>query len=1322
MAIIDEANLEDGQEVPIETRRTLNQHINEVLLPRVEEVSGSRTYSVPRDVFYSDIASAHRAKGHTKDRYEDEDYVVVSAMRRNVKLYVITIEEAIERGRNLTKKDQRILLKGLEKTADWCNQGQVFPKVFSEEYILGVIALIDDEDRTKITPADLKRAAEKLRDTVSELTKRLDEIKGIVPHIEEKGTTIYVEMRDRKCKADASRVKEVLEQIKASGADVTKADFDEPLEILTELKEEYFQGTKHIGLGYKHAEPILNRLISMLNGLKKNAKHAGREKSSYHHTLNQAIEDIQEFKADIEHKYSYKVTIILSNKKKVVKYRGLGVTVGSLLGSLKGDKPARDAVNAWIDSRKASRNEILQEKLKDNAKIKDPRKLVKSTDDEEFRDKGPGSLPRATPEEAANGRRILGAVLDKEEGHVWTPEDLEPLKRGLVVGEHGSIDMIVRPGFYYKISTRVPGGGKVVLGDVELKDGAPVLTFHIKISGEPPLAGHIFNVEDRHFKIGPERKKINGRPGGTEAEIEVFKLQDIDSFNPGSTSIPTPEEIQENRRILGAMLDKPADHVWTPEDLEPLKSGMVVSDHDNINLIIRSGFYHTVITGLRGTEKIILKDAQLRDGAPVLTFEQTKLKHHVEPGQSPTAEKRYSIGPERLTKNGAGKEGGNKIEIFKIQSIDPVSPEEAIRGNRRILGAVLDKEEGHVWTSEDLEPLKSGLEVGTLLSELNLIIRPGFSYKVPMEMKGSGKVILKNAELIDGKPVLTFQFIREHPRSEKLVPDKRFRIGPERKTIEKGAEEIEIFTLQDMDREEPVVDRKDRIVDLLTKEEGFDWKTLDLSLYENLPLGHTHATGTMRYTIKKYVHYAIQVPGCVGPEWDIMLKGIEIENGTPLLTLELTNRYRKNNIITRKFKVGPSRTRVESVAWQATGTEVYELLPLVSARVVEAYGYVAAAPGREVRLEDMDEDGIDILFLVNYHIGAIKKVFPAPGGGAIGRTINLPGRIENFEAITIRKDDENRIELFVEYKDKQGDEKKVTLKWVNGKFRSAEEIQDVIVREDELSNATYRVRGPGTSGYLEGSVLNTKMGKYIDANKKFLMEMIWDKKDPILLQVPVEILDAIGEENARRFISSLQGATSDNKTNVVIEPIFGSRKTTIYYDPYEKFGIEKREFPESKKNRQHRITLFFPDQLGDVSDMILYETVDLGRNPIPIKDTIWMPVGFYDEGQDTSGLLRSIILGMRLMKLARDGGTRTKESEVFLEATVQQFISLCQNGEDIDKYTVMTALVNIALSNNKNGIIGSLRKIVELLPLTPIDIEKRREMYEYASDAIDLAA
>ncbi|MFC1549033.1 hypothetical protein ACFL5E_03635, partial [Candidatus Omnitrophota bacterium] len=254
----------------------------------------------------------------------------------------------------------------------------------------------------------------------------------------------------------------------------------------------------------------------------------------------------------------------------------------------------------------------------------------------------------------------------------------------------------------------------------------------------------------------------------------------------------------------------------------------------------------------------------------------------------------------------------------------------------------------------------------------------------------------------------------------------------------------------------------------------------------------------------------------------------------------------------------------------------------------------------------------------------------------------------------------------------------------------------------------YRLTGEAEN--KDGEVLKVAVSEYFNANTEFLKEVIKASDNPVLLRMPVEMLDAVGEGNAQKFLTMLQ-----TSGNIVIELFSATGKGDISSGAYKKYGILQGEF-SGAKSRTNTITMLLTgrdDQIRSNVDLIEKMGMDSGIKP---TDTILMPIGFNDEGKDLSGLIRSTVLGLRLLKIARDQKAGEID-EKFIEDTLDKFRNLCEDTVTEDFDLTREDLISL-IAGNINRVISSLKKLIKLLPIMPINAEELREMYEHTRQSL----
>lgn len=228
---------------------------------------------------------------------------------------------------------------------------------------------------------------------------------------------------------------------------------------------------------------------------------------------------------------------------------------------------------------------------------------------------------------------------------------------------------------------------------------------------------------------------------------------------------------------------------------------------------------------------------------------------------------------------------------------------------------------------------------------------------------------------------------------------------------------------------------------------------------------------------------------------------------------------------------------------------------------------------------------------------------------------------------------------------------------------------------------------------------------YIDDSREFVKEYLENKdaKDK-LIRVPLEHIEKIGVENVRGFLEAFQ-ATSHG----YIE-LYSLERPEGVSDPY---GLVTKPLSDNLKvgerTRANTVTVFLVSK---------GEELPGGKNKRwGFEDptaSIIAPVGL---SCDKAGLVRSLLLGLRLSVIAGDSSMNAENS--FVSETLDAYRTLClgQGTEPGEFDLTASDLVNIA-RGAAGEVAGSLNRLIKLLPIMPIDTEELRELYKHAREAL----
>ena len=258
--------------------------------------------------------------------------------------------------------------------------------------------------------------------------------------------------------------------------------------------------------------------------------------------------------------------------------------------------------------------------------------------------------------------------------------------------------------------------------------------------------------------------------------------------------------------------------------------------------------------------------------------------------------------------------------------------------------------------------------------------------------------------------------------------------------------------------------------------------------------------------------------------------------------------------------------------------------------------------------------------------------------------------------------------------------------------------------------AAYRNAGPGAKDYNEsGEMLKIAINQYVDQNEDNLSETLGKATDPLHVRVPIEGLIAIGKDNAKDFLTAIMNGKGSNS---IIEIYSPTGKKDVNDATYHNYGIEKQVF-DGENSNTNTLTLYLAgkgDDLGSKSD-IMHRIG--GMDP---EKTILMPIGYNDNEGDKTGVIRSTVMGLRLIKIARDLDNGVRD-DIFIRKTIEQFRSYCNNTV-INKFDIDPKDIIDLATGKFNKVRHAIKKILRLLPITPIETKELREVYEHARTAL----
>lgn len=237
---------------------------------------------------------------------------------------------------------------------------------------------------------------------------------------------------------------------------------------------------------------------------------------------------------------------------------------------------------------------------------------------------------------------------------------------------------------------------------------------------------------------------------------------------------------------------------------------------------------------------------------------------------------------------------------------------------------------------------------------------------------------------------------------------------------------------------------------------------------------------------------------------------------------------------------------------------------------------------------------------------------------------------------------------------------------------------------------------------------------YIDKHKKLFKDILVEQKQDILLRVPIEAIETVGVKNIKDFLATFQEAP-----NGYVELYYMSGIGEIAESVYQKYGLQKKSLPKNfKRMRENTVTLFPALKGEEIEQSTILSR--LGSLDVTPEDTILSPIGLQN---DPIGLIRAAILGLKMMDIAREVGEKGKrvidqdfKDKIQLEI-LEQLKNVC-DADDLKNFNLTPDDIIALATSTINNIIAALKKLIRLLPITPIDAEELRRIYEHAKEVL----
>lgn len=275
---------------------------------------------------------------------------------------------------------------------------------------------------------------------------------------------------------------------------------------------------------------------------------------------------------------------------------------------------------------------------------------------------------------------------------------------------------------------------------------------------------------------------------------------------------------------------------------------------------------------------------------------------------------------------------------------------------------------------------------------------------------------------------------------------------------------------------------------------------------------------------------------------------------------------------------------------------------------------------------------------------------------------------------------------------------------------------DIIINGDYINIDLLPILNKETvrTSSVESIMVKTQTD-YIEKNKISFKNILGENKPDTLVRVPVEAIESVGKNNIKDFLATFQEAP-----NGYVELYYMSGIGEVNERIYQKYGLQKKSLPKNfKRTRENTVTLFPALKGEEINQSTIVSR--LGSLDISPQDTILSPIGLQ---YDLVGLIRATILGLKMMDIARqikEKGVDIIKDQAFKDEIQLEILEQLKNACDTNdlKNFDLTPDDIIALATGTiNGIVAALKKLIKLLPITPIDAEELRQIYEHAKQVL----
>ncbi len=255
-----------------------------------------------------------------------------------------------------------------------------------------------------------------------------------------------------------------------------------------------------------------------------------------------------------------------------------------------------------------------------------------------------------------------------------------------------------------------------------------------------------------------------------------------------------------------------------------------------------------------------------------------------------------------------------------------------------------------------------------------------------------------------------------------------------------------------------------------------------------------------------------------------------------------------------------------------------------------------------------------------------------------------------------------------------------------------------------FTEASGRVRAL-PAGVAPGSREQDYTG-FLKANAGLISAYLSDSREDILLRVPVEILSSMPSEEIKDFFDVFQNKNS----NGYIELFHASGDARASDISRSSYGVRGK--PDGFNCGKGNTITLMPVFKGEISAderQARRDIEQLVRTRIGViehNETQVVPVGYHN---DPASFLRGTVLGMVMMHIAREKNEGKKSIEILAQDRSANTVLDFYGPGDIKRVGLTVNDIVALATGDINKIVPALKKLIELLPIEPVDA---RRIYE----------